>query len=432
MPRSMRAPALETRTARLKLAIAKRPYWARIGQGISLGYRRNRGPGTWSVRVAKGRGRGQGHWSQVIGTADDFDAANAGAVLNFWQAQDKARALGQAARHGGDGGGKLGTIAQAIEAYEADLKLRGGDTGNVSRIRIHLPVALAAKTVATLAARDFKSWRAALSKADLTPAAINRSNSIFKAALNHAAAHDERIGNARAWGHALASIPDAVESRNVILDEEAIRAIIAGAYQVGAEFGLLVEVAGVTGARVSQLARLEVRDLQAARADPRLMLPSSKKGRGQKKITHRPVPIPPSSRHPLAGQRARPGRLRAVVDEAKRRAVEKIRPSPPVPPHGHARRPGQGGGGHHHALCLEAFQHCQAVVGGHADSAGRRCARYQCSHDRADLLAVHHRCERHAVAPGAARSERARQWQCGAVVAGNANQGLSACQTTGA
>jgi integrase len=294
MPRSMRAPALETRTARLKLAIAKRPYWARIGQGISLGYRRNQGPGTWSVRVAKGRGRGQGHWSQVIGTADDFDAANAGAVLNFWQAQDKARALGRAARHSGDGGGKLGTIAQAIEAYEADLKLRGGDTGNVSRIRIHLPVALAAKTVATLAARDFKSWRAALSKADLTPAAINRSNSIFKAALNHAAAHDERIGNARAWEHALASIPDAVESRNVILDEEAIRAIIAGAYQVGAEFGLLVEVAGVTGARVSQLARLEVRDLQAARADPRLMLPSSKKGRGQKKITHRPVPIPPS------------------------------------------------------------------------------------------------------------------------------------------
>src|SRR6266508_4010550 len=35
-------------------------------------------------------------------------------------------------------------------------------------------------------------------------------------------------------------------------------------------------------------------DLQADRPDPRLMMPSSFKGRGQKKITHRPVPITPA------------------------------------------------------------------------------------------------------------------------------------------
>jgi hypothetical protein len=181
----MRVPALQTRTARLKLKIAKRPYWTLIGHGISLGYRRNQGPGTWSVRIAKG-GRGQGHWSQVIGIADDHDAANGGAVLDFWSAQTKARALGLAARHGDDSGGKLGTVTEALGAYEADLKARGGDTGNVGRIRHHLPVALASKTVATLAARDFKPWRAALTKAGLTPAAINRSNGVLKAALNHA------------------------------------------------------------------------------------------------------------------------------------------------------------------------------------------------------------------------------------------------------
>jgi integrase len=50
----------------------------------------------------------------------------------------------------------------------------------------------------------------------------------------------------------------------------------------------------VTGARVSQLTRLEVRDVQGDRADPRLMMPSSRKGRGQKKIMRRPVPIPQS------------------------------------------------------------------------------------------------------------------------------------------
>jgi hypothetical protein len=34
-----------------------------------------------------------------------------------------------------------------------------------------------------------------------------------------------------------------------------------------------------------------VQDLQDHRSDPRLMMPSSKKGRGQKKISRRPVPI---------------------------------------------------------------------------------------------------------------------------------------------
>ncbi len=50
-------------------------------------------------------------------------------------------------------------------------------------------------------------------------------------------------------------------------------------------------MAATTGARLSQLARLEVADLQADRADPRLMMPSSRKGRGTRKITRRPVPI---------------------------------------------------------------------------------------------------------------------------------------------
>ena len=133
-----------------------------------------------------------------------------------------------------------------------------------------------------------------MSAADLTPASINRSSSVLKAALNHCAAHDEQISDSRAWEIGLASIPDAVESRNIILDDETIRAIVAGAYQVSAEFGLLVETCAVTGARISQIAGLTVRDLQAARSDPRLMMPSSKKGRGVKNITRRPVPIPAS------------------------------------------------------------------------------------------------------------------------------------------
>jgi integrase len=73
-----------------------------------------------------------------------------------------------------------------------------------------------------------------------------------------------------------------------------IRDIIIAAFGSGRELGLLVEAAAATGARVSQIANLHVADLQADRPDPRLMMPSSRKGRGQKKVTHVPVPIPTS------------------------------------------------------------------------------------------------------------------------------------------
>jgi integrase len=287
----MRAPSLESRSARLKLPVSRKPIWVRIGHGVSLGYRRNQGPGAWTLRVADGKG---GHWSKALAVADDFDTADGGAVLDFWQAQDRARALGLPARHG-DSGVKLATVRQAVDAYAADLKARGGDVANADRIRFHLSDALAGKTVATLAARDFAPWRAALTKAKLSPAAINRANSCLRAALNLARDRDERIVSARAWETALAAIPDATEARNVILTEQDVRAIVAAAYEhVGPEFGLLVELAAVTGARVSQLARLEVRDVQVERTDPRLMMPSSRKGRGRKRVDRRPVPIPAS------------------------------------------------------------------------------------------------------------------------------------------
>jgi integrase len=114
---------------------------------------------------------------------------------------------------------------------------------------------------------------------------------VLKAALNLAADRDEFIANRQSWENGLATIPDADESRNVILPDTAIRAVISEAYRDSAEFGVLVETAAVTGARVSQLRRLEVQDVQGDRADARLMMPTSRKGRGQKKITRRPVPI---------------------------------------------------------------------------------------------------------------------------------------------
>jgi integrase len=288
MARSIRSATLETRSARLRLPVAKVPVFIKIVPKIGLGYRHNQTAGTWVVRLSDGKGR---NTRTAIGIADDYDEADGDKVLNFWQAQERARRLAQG--RSDDGAIMPLTVGQALNQYATDLQIRGGDAGNVTRVKVHLTQALARKNVALVRARELRQWRDGLAK-KIAPATVNRTINALKAALNLCAEHDDGIVTRRAWETGLASIPDAAQSRNVILDEAAVRAVIAASYERGQEFGLLVEAAAVTGARVSQLHRLEVQDLQDDRTDPHLMMPSSRKGRGQKKISRRPVPIPVS------------------------------------------------------------------------------------------------------------------------------------------
>jgi integrase len=282
-----RSPKLETATARRKLAIRKKPYWITIAPGIALGYRRNAGAGTWSVRSTDGHGS---DWIKRIGLADDQEPADGAAVLTFWQAQDRARALARGQT--GDNGDRPITVIEALERYEADLRSRGGDAYNARRAKLHLSGALLSKPVALLGATELRRWRDALA-AKLSPASVNRTRTCVRAAFELAANHDPRISNRRAWKVGLAGLPDSQRARNVILDEGTVRRIVETAYAHDRALGLLVEVAAVTGGRLSQLARLEVSDLQADRPDPRLLMPLSAKGRMRaKRHERRPIPIP--------------------------------------------------------------------------------------------------------------------------------------------
>jgi integrase len=292
--------------------VAKKPTFVKIGPRVGLGYRRNQTAGTWVVRVADGKG---GNWTKAIGSADDFEEADGSNTLDFWQAQDRARAIARVGRDGEGDDGKPATVSRALDGYEADLRTRGGDVANVSRVRAHLRESLANKRISLLTVRDLRGWRDSLCKL-LTPATVNRTASALKAALNLLADHDERITSRQPWEMGLATILDAEESRNVILAEDVIHTIIAESYRESEAFGLLVEIAAMTGARISQLARLEVQDVQGDRADPRLIMPSSRKGRGQKKISRRPVPI-------LTGLVAR---LRLVTSDRSGKAPLLVKP----------------------------------------------------------------------------------------------------------
>ncbi len=312
MARKVRATGFETRTARLKRPVAKKPEFVRIGPGVSLGYRRNATAGTWVARVADGKG---GNWTKGIGSADDYDDADGSTVLDYWQAQDRAKQVAHAGKDQAIEVAKLSvaietatTLRTALASYEADLASRGGDVGNAVRVRRHLSDAMIDRPVGELCRESLRTWREGLNTkrrrkagddtADkpgkpLAKSGINRLCTALKAALNLAADLNPRIGNRDAWEWGLATLPDAEHARNVILPDDDIRKLLAAAPAQGADFALLIEGLAVTGARVSQLARANVSDLQDNRPDPRIMMPVSDKGKGDKskKAKDRPVPI---------------------------------------------------------------------------------------------------------------------------------------------
>jgi hypothetical protein len=274
---------LDSKTARLKLKPRKKPYTNRIAAGIRLAYRRNaKIAGTWSVLGAGGG------WLRKLAVADDLEPADGHNILDYWQAIERAREL---ARTKDADSGKPVTVDAALTDYAADLAARGSRAYNAERARIHLSKALAGKTVALLTARELSRWRDGMLTKGLAPASVGRITRMLQAALTLAADRDARIANRDAWRRGLKGLADAEGgTRNVIIDDDRVRSIIATAPAEGPEFALLVEVAAVTGARPIQIARLYAGDVQADRSDPRLMMPTSAKGR-RKVIGRRPVPI---------------------------------------------------------------------------------------------------------------------------------------------
>ncbi len=159
MARHVRNSALENRTQRLKLEVARKPSFVRIGTGISLGYRRNKAGGAWVLRVADGKG---GSKTSAIGVADDYADADGDTVLDFWQAQDRARL---AASHGAitPGFGSL-TVGSAAENYLRWLTAKNARTATDTRGRLkkHFLLKFENMTVRSLTKTMLEDWLGSL------------------------------------------------------------------------------------------------------------------------------------------------------------------------------------------------------------------------------------------------------------------------------
>ena len=272
---------IETKTARSKLPVSKVPVFERLGQGVSIGYRRNvGGAGVWIVRLADGK---RGKVEKRLALADDAGPADGRTVMDYQQAAEAARRLSRGETD--QLAAAVVTIADAIDAYRGDLTARRAGIDNVTRLLFNLPPAMLKRPVGLIDVTELRKWRDGAVKR-MAPASVNRLITILKAALNLAAARDERLST-RPWEIGLAALPEATTARNVVLPETTIRLLVRAAREQNVEFGLLVETLALTGARVSQLARCQIRDL----VGERLMIPSSAKGQN-KRASRTPAPIP--------------------------------------------------------------------------------------------------------------------------------------------
>lgn len=290
MARRVRHSSLETRTARLKLAVRRKPYSGpSLARGVALLYRRNQTSGSWVLKASDGHGK---YWTKAVALADDFDESNGKTVLTFFEAQDVAKKLARS-DNGSTDSAPI-TVDIALKDYRRDLIARNANPYNAEHPRLHLTSLLLSKPAALLTATELKNWRDSL-LGKMAPATINRLWRCVCAALALAAQHDQRVKNRDAWEIGLAGLPDAQEARNVIISDDKVREFVATAYALDAKLGLLSDVLAVTGARPSQVVRLRVEDLHDHPMRPKLMMPKSAKGggrnRAQKKVERYSVPI---------------------------------------------------------------------------------------------------------------------------------------------
>lgn len=308
MAKQVREIPLNSRTARAKLLGRKQPYFRLIQEGLHLGYRRSSvagKAGTWLAR----RYIGEGHYAlQLLGNADDFaDMPSGMVVLTFDEAQAAAKGWARGAITAAKKEAAVEaspSVRTAVTTYVAARKARSERAGRDAELRLRhhvMSAPLADMALAGLTESDLATWRDGLRRGGrgakhdsppLAPASLARLLNDLRAALTAAAR------KARLPGDVLTTIkeglrapeaPDRARDKQILTDDE-VRRIVDAAQAHDADFGALVLVLAATGARLYQAARIMVADFQPEAR--RIMVPTSRKGRGEKQVTHTALPIP--------------------------------------------------------------------------------------------------------------------------------------------
>jgi integrase len=287
VPRPVIDAKLDTRTARARLAPRGKPYWRGIDHGLHIGYRKGVRAGQWVARVYLGA---QQYRVETLGTADDRAEADGLAVLNWRQAQARAReqqaalAREQAGLEPEEKAAGPYTVNDALDDYLKWFATHRRSLASTrTRIDAQMRPALGKVEVARLSAKRIRDWHEELAR---TPARLRRSKgaaqryrfhnendpeavrrrratanrllATFKAALNHAW-REGKVPADAAWRR-VAPFKDVDAARVRYLQlAECTRLINA----CPPDFRRMVEAALLTGMRYGELCALDVGDFNA-------------------------------------------------------------------------------------------------------------------------------------------------------------------------
>lgn len=229
------ATKIDTVSSRARLKPRREPYWHRISKGCYLGFRKMTADsaGTWVARCMD-----EVAHKQLYNALGDFTA------LPDHQRFDAAtKAAGAWFDHLGRGGrNEVMTVAGACNAYIAHLRSTKGDTtADHTQARFDMLVfgtKLARVELTKLTPAHFDAWRKAMREIPnqsgpkkgqrRSDSTVNRDMNSVRAALNYAYEGGLVTSNF-AWRAKLAPIPKADRRRDVYLDPDQRRALIAAA-----------------------------------------------------------------------------------------------------------------------------------------------------------------------------------------------------------
>ena len=282
MARTVKDANLEFRTARSRLKPRGKPYYRTLESGCHLGYRRSStGSGKWVCRHYIGD---QTYRVESLGVADDFSDADGVKVLDYKQAQTKARE--QMVKRAHDAVGKVGplTVNDVMLDYLEFLtsQRKSGEHAGYS-IRAFVLPSLGAVEIEKLTTDMLRRWHHDLAKSGIRVRVKGDSNQKFKTTTSEVGEGDDwkrkrrstanrvlrtlkgglnrafregKISSDLAWRR-IQAFQGVEVARTRHLSVAECKRLINAARQ---DFRPLVEAALQTGCRYGELCRLKVAD----------------------------------------------------------------------------------------------------------------------------------------------------------------------------
>ncbi|MEZ0020073.1 tyrosine-type recombinase/integrase [Sinorhizobium fredii] len=321
MAKTLNEAPITTASARSKLGAGE--YARRLDADAAVWYRKGKRGGVWFARW-RNYGPGANYKQAPIGPANDVNDKTAEGLFTFLQAEKLARQIVEQARQEAKAtaDGPPLTVRLAIETYIAvrdarDTRRKGREVRSDASQRLcrnilgaekrgkqeAIPAApLADVALHILKESDLLAWRAALPESMMATTKQRLINDL-KAALNAAyAAHRGRLEPTlpAIIKHGLGAVSEhdhdeavPMARDNQILTDVQVGRLIGAAQEIDeqgwdGDLYRLVLVLAATGARFSQIVRMRVGHVM--RAQGRLMVPTSRKGKGHKSETT-PVPV---------------------------------------------------------------------------------------------------------------------------------------------